>query len=81
MRKKCSRDREKFLKFEVEGQEFANFLRSLEEFIQTGKVRTIFLSQNAFLTCSRRFLISNKLEQLESKFEKKFGFRNLWEQF
>ena len=38
--KKCSSDREKLLKFEAEGREFANFLRSLEqfnEFIQTGK--------------------------------------------
>ena len=30
-------DREKLLKFEAEGQEFANFLRSLEQFIQTVK--------------------------------------------
>ena len=34
MRKKCSSDREKLLKFEAEGQEFAKFLRSLEQFIQ-----------------------------------------------
>ena len=33
----CSSDREKLLKFEAEGQEFANFLRSLEQFIQTVK--------------------------------------------
>ena len=37
MRKKCSSDREKLLKFEAEGQEFANFLRSLEQFIQAVK--------------------------------------------
>ena len=37
MRKNCSIDREKFLKFEAEGQEFAKFLRSLEQFIQTVK--------------------------------------------
>ena len=35
MRKNCSSDREKFLKFEAEGREFAKFLRSLEQFIQT----------------------------------------------
>ena len=35
MRKNCSSDREKHLKSEAEGQEFANFLRSLEQFIQT----------------------------------------------
>jgi hypothetical protein len=33
--KKCFSDREKRLKFEAEGQEFAKFLRSLEQFIQT----------------------------------------------
>ena len=30
----CSSDREKLLKFEAEGQKFAKFLRSLEQFIQ-----------------------------------------------
>ena len=35
--KNCSSDREKLLKFEAEGREFAKFLRSLEEFIQTVK--------------------------------------------
>ena len=35
--KKCSSDQEKLLKFEAEGQKFANFLRSLEQFIQTVK--------------------------------------------
>ena len=38
MRKKnCSSDREKLLKFEAGGREFAKFLRSLEQFIQTVK--------------------------------------------
>ena len=37
VRKKCSSDWEKLLKFEAEGWEFANFLRSLEQFIQTMK--------------------------------------------
>ena len=35
MRKNCSSDREKLLKCEAEGREFAKFLRSLEQFIQT----------------------------------------------
>ena len=35
--KKCSSDREKLLKFEAEGQDFAKFLRPLEQFIQTEK--------------------------------------------
>ena len=35
MRKNCSSDREKLLKFEAEGREFAKFLRSLEQFFLT----------------------------------------------
>ena len=69
MRKNCSSDREKLLKFEAEGQEFAFFLRSVEQFIQTVQGDIC----NAFLTCSWRFLISNKLEQLEPKLEKNIG--------
>ena len=37
MRKNCCSDREKLLKFEAEGQEFAKILKSLEQFIQTVK--------------------------------------------
>ena len=37
VRKNCSSNREKILKFKAEGQEFAKFLRSLEQFIQTVK--------------------------------------------
>ena len=37
MKKKGSSDREKLLKFEAEGQEFANFLKSLEQFVRTVK--------------------------------------------
>ena len=37
VRKNCSSDREKLLKFEAEGWEFSKFLRSLEQFIQTVK--------------------------------------------
>ena len=37
VRKDCSSDPEKLLKFEAEGQEFAKILRSLEQFIQTVK--------------------------------------------
>ena len=33
--KNCSSDREKLLKFEAEGWEFARILRSLEQFVQT----------------------------------------------
>ena len=41
-RKKCSSDREKLLKFEAEGQEFAKSLRSLEQFIETVKGQNNF---------------------------------------
>ena len=37
VRKNCSRDQEKLLKLEAECQEFAKFLRYLEQFIQTVK--------------------------------------------
>ena len=42
MRKKCSSDREKLLKFEAEGPEFAKILRSPEQFIQTVKGQNNF---------------------------------------
>ena len=42
VRKNCSSDREKVLKLEAEGQEFAKFLRSLEQFIQTVKGQNNF---------------------------------------
>ena len=42
VRKNCFSDREKLLKFEAEGWEFAKFLRSLEQFIQTVKGQNNF---------------------------------------
>ena len=42
MRKKCSSNREKLLKFEAECQEFAKILRSLEQFVQTVKGQNNF---------------------------------------
>ena len=42
MRKNCSSDREKLLKFEAEAREFAKFLRSLEQFIQAVKGQNNF---------------------------------------
>ena len=62
--KKCSGDREKLLKFEAESREFSKFLKSLEQFIQTVKGQNNFWLQNAFLTCSWKFLRSQKIEQL-----------------
>ena len=57
----------------VEGREFSKILRSLEKIIQTVKGQNNFLLQNAILTCSWRFLLSNKLEQLDFKLEKNIG--------
>jgi hypothetical protein len=42
VRKTCSSDPEFFLKFEAEGLEFAKFLRSVEQFIQTVKGQNSF---------------------------------------
>ena len=42
MRKKCSSDGEKLLKYKAEGREFAKFLRLLEQFIQTVKGQNKF---------------------------------------
>ena len=42
LRKNCSSDQEKLLKFQAEDQEFAKFLRSLEQFIQTVKGQNNF---------------------------------------
>ena len=61
MRKYYSSDQEKLLKFDAEGREFAKYLRSLEQFIQTMKSQNIFWYQNAFLTCSWRFFSLNEL--------------------
>ena len=42
MRKKFSSDREKLLKFEAEGREFAKILRSLEQIVRTVKGQNNF---------------------------------------
>ena len=49
VRNNCSSDRENFLKFEAEGQEFEKILRSPEQFIQTAKGKNNFLEQNVVL--------------------------------
>ena len=73
MRKNYSSDQEKKFKFKAEGLKFSKNLRPLEQFIQTVKGQNNFWKQNAFLTCSWRFLISNELEQFEFKLEKNIG--------
>ena len=62
-----------FLKFEAEGRESAKFVRSLEQFIETVKGQNNIWQQNAFLTCSWRFLRSQKIERLQFKLEKIIG--------
>ena len=42
VRKNCSSDQEKLLKFKAEGRRFAKFLRTLEQFIQTVKGQNNF---------------------------------------
>ena len=73
MRKNYSIDREKLLKYEADGREFAKILRSLEQFVLTVEGQNNFLEQNAFSTRSRRFLKSNKLKQFKFKLEKIVG--------
>ena len=48
LRKNCSSDQEILLKFEAEGREFANFLRSLEQFIQRVKGQNKFGNRMLF---------------------------------
>ena len=48
VRKNCSSDREKILKFEAEGHEFAKLLRSLEQVIQTLKGKNNFGNRMLF---------------------------------
>ena len=75
MRKNCSSDRKKCLKFEAEGREFSKILISLEQFFQTVKGQNNFWQWNAFLTWSWRFLRYKKLEQLDFKLEKNIGIK------
>ena len=64
VRTNCSSDREKLLKFEADGWEFAKFLQRI---YSSSEKSEQFLVTECFLTCSLRFLISNELEQLYTK--------------
>jgi hypothetical protein len=66
VRKNCSTEREKLLKFEAEGREFEKISANSERSEKS-------LVTKCFLTSSWRFIISNKLEQLEFKCEKIIG--------
>ena len=59
----------KFLKFQAEGQEF-EITKTI--CLNSERSEQCFVTEN-FLTCSRRFLRSNKLEQLEFKLENNIG--------
>ena len=48
VRKNCSCDRETLLKFKAEGQEFAKFLKSIEQFIQAVKGQNNFGNRMLF---------------------------------
>ena len=48
VRKNCSSDREKLLKFKSEAQEFAKFLRSLEQFIQSEMSEQLLVTECYF---------------------------------
>ena len=67
MRKDCSSDPEKVLKFKTDSQEFATILRSI---YSNSERQLQFLKHNAFVTFSGRFLRSDTLEKLEFKLEK-----------
>ena len=69
VRKNCSSDREKLLKFKAEGWEFAKCLRSRVQFVQRVKGQNNFWNIILF-TYFGRFLRSNTLEQLDFKLEK-----------
>ena len=57
MRKNCSSDQEKLLKFEATGLEFEKILRSLEQLIQTVKGQN---NSNLCLCFTRRQKLENK---------------------
>ena len=56
VRKKCSSDREKLLKFEATGQEFAKILKSQEQFVKTVKGKNNLLKQWKVRTICKRLL-------------------------
>ena len=61
MRKNCSSDREKLLKFEAEDREFAKILRSLEQFVQTVKGQNNFGNKIPFLARHQVIFCHNKM--------------------
>ena len=58
MRRNCSSDLEKLLKFEAEGQEFAKILRAVEQFIQTVKGQNNVIQYFVIVLNVFEFLVS-----------------------
>ena len=79
MRKNCSTDREKLLKFEAEGREFFKIFEITRTIYSNSERSKQFLVTECCLTCSGRFFMSDELEQLEFKLEKILGFGNMQE--
>ena len=81
MRKKCSSDQEKLLKFEAEGQEFAKFLRSLEQTSSNSERSEQFLVTEclffSFVLGSFSYLVNKN--NSNSNWKKLLGFRNMQE--
>ena len=57
------------------GQEFANVLRSLEQYIQTVKGQNNLLIKECFFNLFLEVFIYNKVEQLEFKLENITGIQ------
>ena len=58
------------MKFEAEGPRICKFFEIITAINSDSETSVQLLKQNAFLTCSWRFLRSNTLEQLELKLDK-----------
>ena len=67
------------MKFEAEGQEFAKFLRSQEQFIQTVKGQTIFGKRMLFKYFTGGFSYLINQNNWNSNWNKILGFRNMQE--
>ena len=80
VRKNCSSDQILFANSRPSALNFKSFSGSLEQFIWTVNDQLQFLKHIDFLTCSWRFLRSDRLEQFKFKLEKKLGFMINWNQ-
>ena len=70
VRRNCSSDQEKLLKFMAEGWEFARILRSLEQHIQTVKVQNNFWNRMLFKVVPGGFSGVINYNNLDSNWKK-----------